>query len=138
MFLSIVRKDGVTEYKTVSMTPTVSGRLCLLLQTLFHISSCSKAFLSSTGILIDDSVTGKNTTVLPEGVTRLTWETEIKDILPAELDWSLVYTWAYEKVNVRDILSHVLEFRGTYSKTHTLQKAFILLSTLSDFSVGLE
>ena len=116
-----MRKDGVTEYKTVLMTPTVSGRLSLLLQTLFHISSCSKAFLSSTGILIDDSVTGKNTTVLPEGVTRLTWETEIKDILPAELDWSLVYTWAYEKVDVRDILSHVLEFRGTYSKTHTLQ-----------------
>ena len=77
-------------------------------QTLFHIASCSKAFLSSAfGILIDDFATGKNTTVLPEGVTHLTWETKIKDILPAELDWGLMDTWAYEMVNVRDILSHV-------------------------------
>ena len=37
--------------QTVSMIPIVSGRLYLLLQTLFHISSCSKAFLLGTGIL---------------------------------------------------------------------------------------
>ena len=82
-------------------------------QTLFHIASCSKAFLSSAfGILIDDFATGKNTTALPEGISRLTWETKIKDIVPAELNWSLMDTWAYEKVNIRDILSHVSGIPG--------------------------
>lgn len=77
-------------------------------QTLFHIASCSKAFLSSAfGILIDDFATGKNTTALPDEVPRLTWETKVKDIVPADLDWSLMDTWAYEKANIRDILSHV-------------------------------
>lgn len=57
------------------------------------------------GILIDDYASGKNTTALPPGVTDLDWNTKVQDLLPGE--WELQNTWASEKADLRDILSHV-------------------------------
>ncbi|KII86430.1 hypothetical protein PLICRDRAFT_44025 [Plicaturopsis crispa FD-325 SS-3] len=74
--------------------------------TLFHLCSVSKAFLStSMGILMDDFATRKNVTALPPGLAEFTWTTKVKDILPD--DWQLMDGWAHEKANIQDILSHV-------------------------------
>jgi CubicO group peptidase (beta-lactamase class C family) len=75
---------------------------------LFYLASCSKAFLATAfGILMDDFASGKNTTALPPGLTTFDWNTKVKDIMPDGSDWGLMDKWAYEKANIRDILSHV-------------------------------
>jgi CubicO group peptidase (beta-lactamase class C family) len=56
---------------------------------------------------MDDFATGKNTTALPPGMTTFDWNTKVKDIMPAGSGWDLMDKWAYEKANIRDILSHV-------------------------------
>lgn len=78
-------------------------------QTLFHIGSCGKAFLSaSLGILMEDFASGKNATPLPPGVTSFSWDTKIADLLRDDPSgWKLQDEWANAKANVRDILSHV-------------------------------
>lgn len=58
-------------------------------------------------MLIDDFASGKNTTALPPGLNELNWETKVKDIVTAEYNWRLMDEWTYEKVNIRDIFSHV-------------------------------
>ncbi|KAI0632695.1 beta-lactamase/transpeptidase-like protein [Trametes polyzona] len=74
--------------------------------TLFAIGSCSKAYLAtSVGLLIDDFAHGRNVTPLPDGVTRLDWNTKIADILPEE--WDLEDPWAARAANIRDVLGHV-------------------------------
>ena len=74
-------------------------------QTLFHMASVSKAFCSTAlGLLIDDFANGRNVTALPPGLTELTWHSRLRDLLP---EWVLMDTWASEKANLRDILSHV-------------------------------
>lgn len=73
---------------------------------MFTIASTSKAFLStSMAILIDDYANGRNSTPLPETMRQFDWETKIKDLLPN--DWKLMDSWAEEKANIKDILSHV-------------------------------
>jgi len=61
---------------------------------------------------MDDFKTGKNTTALPKGLTKFDFNTKVKDIMPAGSDWSLMDEWAYEKANIRDILSHVSGLPG--------------------------
>ncbi|KAI0318427.1 beta-lactamase/transpeptidase-like protein [Amylostereum chailletii] len=74
--------------------------------TMFTIASCSKAFMSTAmAILIDDYANGRNSTPLPEAVRQFDWETKIKALLPD--DWNLMDSWAEEKANIKDILSHV-------------------------------
>ncbi|TDL29088.1 beta-lactamase/transpeptidase-like protein [Rickenella mellea] len=102
--LVIVKPGGDVEYGAWG-NRTEDGEK-MIPDTLFNIASCSKAFLASTvGILIDDYASGKNTTPLPAGLSGLDWDTKIKDILPGE--WMLQDTWATEKANLLDILSHV-------------------------------
>ncbi|KAH8116769.1 beta-lactamase/transpeptidase-like protein [Phellopilus nigrolimitatus] len=57
------------------------------------------------GILIDDYAHGKNSTPLPNTLSALNWNSKIKDILPGE--WELQDSWASEKADIRDVLSHV-------------------------------
>ena len=57
------------------------------------------------GILIDDFASGKNVTSLPSGLSSLTWQTKVIDLLPD--DWQLSDNWATAKLNIRDILTHV-------------------------------
>jgi hypothetical protein len=57
------------------------------------------------GLLIDDFAHGRNITPLPAGLTELTWDTKVKDLLPD--DWKLEERWASEKASLRDVLSHV-------------------------------
>jgi hypothetical protein len=73
---------------------------------LFSLASCSKAFLPSAfGILIDDFAHGRNNTPLPQGVSKLSWFTKVRDLLPNE--WELTDNWASEKANIQDLLGHV-------------------------------
>ncbi|KAJ7485553.1 hypothetical protein FB451DRAFT_59680 [Mycena latifolia] len=54
-------------------------------ETIFHIGSCSKAFLSaSLGILMQDFADGKNQSSLPETVAEFNWNTKLHDLLPEE------------------------------------------------------
>jgi hypothetical protein len=57
------------------------------------------------GILIDDFAHGRNTTPLPNGMSKFDWDTKVKDLLGDE--WELMDKWANEKAAVKDILSHV-------------------------------
>ncbi|KAH9038943.1 beta-lactamase/transpeptidase-like protein [Lactarius pseudohatsudake] len=98
--LAIVRKNGHSEFGTWGKKSEDGSR------TLFNIASCSKAFLAaSLGILIDEFAQGRNTTPLPTGLSTLSWQTKLADILPG--DWELSDPWASEKANLIDILSHV-------------------------------
>jgi hypothetical protein len=54
---------------------------------------------------MDDFVHGRNTTPLPAGLSTLSWETKVVDILGS--DWQLMDPWASEKANLIDIFSHV-------------------------------
>ena len=56
---------------------------------------------------MEDFASGKNTTALSPGLTSFDFNTKVKDIMPAGSDWNLMDDWAYEKANIRDILSHV-------------------------------
>lgn len=66
---------------------------------------------TSFGILIDDFAHGRNVTPLPAAVTRLDYDTKVKDLLPEELGWGLHDiggdSWATEKARIKDILGHV-------------------------------
>lgn len=67
-------------------------------KTLFHIGSCTKAFLSaSLGILMDDFNNGRNSTSLPQPLSTFNWETKVKDLLPSE--WMLRDQFQHEKTN---------------------------------------
>lgn len=93
----------VSLHSDTARMPGTEINLCL--QTLFHIASCSKAFLSaSLGILMDDFAYGWNRTALPAGMSRFDWHTKIIDLLPD--DWQLMDQWASEEATVRDVLSH--------------------------------
>ncbi|KAJ7691779.1 beta-lactamase/transpeptidase-like protein [Mycena rosella] len=75
-------------------------------ETIFHIGSCSKAFLSaSLGILMQDFTDGKNTSALPDTVSEFNWDTKMRDILPDE--WMVEDEWTTEKADLKDLLSHV-------------------------------
>jgi hypothetical protein len=60
---------------------------------------------ASLGILIDDFAHGRNSTPLPAGLSTLTWQTKVANILPGA--WKLMDPWASEKANLIDILTHV-------------------------------
>ena len=82
-----------------------------MLQTLFGIASCSKAFLStSVGLLMDDYAHGRNVTPLPEGLKRFDWDTRVRDILPKELNWSLKPfdgdDSATRNAKIKDVVGH--------------------------------
>ncbi|OJT05567.1 hypothetical protein TRAPUB_3616 [Trametes pubescens] len=75
--------------------------------TLFNIGSCSKAVLAVTmGILMEDFKYGRNNTALPPGLTELSWNSRINDLLPAD-EWGLANEWATKEATIGDILSHV-------------------------------
>ncbi|KAI0632700.1 beta-lactamase/transpeptidase-like protein [Trametes polyzona] len=74
--------------------------------TLFAIASCSKAYLATcVGLLIDDFAHGRNVTPIPDGVTRLDWDTKISALLPQE--WLMDDPWTTRAANIRDVLGHV-------------------------------
>lgn len=56
------------------------------------------------GVLMDDFQRGRNRTSLPPGVNSFTWNTKVKGLLPDE--WELQDSWANEKADILDILSH--------------------------------
>ncbi|KAH8991103.1 beta-lactamase/transpeptidase-like protein [Lactarius hatsudake] len=102
--LAIVRKNGHSEFGTWGKKSEDGSRVTE--DTLFNIGSCSKAFVAaSLGILIEEFAQGRNTTPLPTGLSSLSWQTKLADILPG--DWELSDPWASEKANLIDILSHV-------------------------------
>ncbi|KAI0742270.1 beta-lactamase/transpeptidase-like protein [Daedaleopsis nitida] len=80
-----------------------------------------EAFLvSALGILMDDFANGRNATALPPTLTTLSWDTEVKALLPD--DWQLDQEWATEKANLRDILTHVsglTRHDASYSRSDT-------------------
>ncbi|KAH9001587.1 beta-lactamase/transpeptidase-like protein [Lactarius akahatsu] len=102
--LAIVRKNGHSEFGTWGKKSEDGSRVTE--DTLFNIGSCSKAFVAaSLGILIDEFAQGRNTTPLPTGLSTLSWQTKLADILSG--DWELSDPWASKKANLIDILSHV-------------------------------
>ncbi|KAH9038941.1 beta-lactamase/transpeptidase-like protein [Lactarius pseudohatsudake] len=102
--LAIVRKNGHSEFGTWGKKSEDGSRVTE--DTLFNIASCSKVFVAaSLGILIEEFAQGRNTTPLPTGLSTLSWQTKLADILPE--DWELSDPWASEKANLIDILSHV-------------------------------
>ncbi|KAH9180223.1 beta-lactamase/transpeptidase-like protein [Lactarius sanguifluus] len=102
--LAIVRKNGHSEFGTWGKKSEDGSRVTE--DTLFNIGSCSKAFVAaSLGILIEEFAQGRNTTPLPTGLSSLSWQTKLADILPG--DWELSDPWASKKANLIDILSHV-------------------------------
>ncbi len=79
---------------------------CFLLQALFALASCSKAFLvTSIGLLMDDYAHGRNVTPLPHVVDAFDWDTKMQELLPDE--WALQDEWATAKANLRDAFGHV-------------------------------
>ncbi|KAH8991093.1 beta-lactamase/transpeptidase-like protein, partial [Lactarius hatsudake] len=102
--LAVVRKNGHSEFGTWGKQSEDGSRVTE--DTLFNIGSCSKAFVAaSLGILIEEFAQGRNTTPLPTGLSTLSWQTKLADILPG--DWGLSDSWASKKANLIDILSHV-------------------------------
>ncbi|KII95457.1 hypothetical protein PLICRDRAFT_170107 [Plicaturopsis crispa FD-325 SS-3] len=84
-------------------------------ETLFHLASVSKAFLStSMGILMNDFATGNNATALPPGLAEFTWKTKLKDILPD--DWQLMDEWAnkYSRYPVACVWASKMYTLGSY------------------------
>ncbi|KAH9063776.1 beta-lactamase/transpeptidase-like protein [Lactarius deliciosus] len=117
--LAIVRKNGHSEFGTWGKKSEDGSRVTE--DTLFNIGSCSKAFVAaSLGILIEEFVQGRNTTPLPTGLSTLSWQTKLVDILPG--DWELSDPWASKKANLIDILSHVSgmpRHELTYKRNHS-------------------
>ncbi|KAH9063775.1 beta-lactamase/transpeptidase-like protein [Lactarius deliciosus] len=102
--LAVVRKNGHSEFGTWGKKSEDGSRVTE--DTLFNIASCSKAFVvASLGILIEEFAQGRNATPLPTGLSTLSWQTKLADILPG--DWELSDPWASKKANLIDILSHV-------------------------------
>ncbi|KAH9063767.1 beta-lactamase/transpeptidase-like protein [Lactarius deliciosus] len=102
--LAIVRKNGHSEFGTWGKKSEDGSRVTE--DTLFNIGSCSKAFVAaSLGILIEEFAQGRNSTPLPIGLSTLSWQTKLVDILPG--DWELSDPWASKKANLIDILTHV-------------------------------
>ncbi|KAH9063769.1 beta-lactamase/transpeptidase-like protein [Lactarius deliciosus] len=102
--LALVRKNGHSEFGTWGKKSEDGSRVTE--DTLFNIGSCSKAFVAaSLGILIEEFAQGRNTTPLPIGLSTLSWQTKLADILPG--DWELSDPWASKKANLIDILTHV-------------------------------
>ncbi|KAF8557186.1 beta-lactamase/transpeptidase-like protein [Imleria badia] len=100
---AVVPKHGETEFHTWGYRTEDGDEVTP--ETLFHMASVSKAFCATAlGLLIDDFANGNNVTVLPSGLTELTWHSRLTDLLP---DWQLMDAWASERANLRDILSHV-------------------------------
>ncbi|KAI9446776.1 beta-lactamase/transpeptidase-like protein [Lactarius indigo] len=116
--LAIVHKDGHSEFGTWGKMSEDGSRVTE--DTLFNIGSCSKAFVAaSLGILIEDFAQGRNTTPLPTGLSALSWQTKLADILPG--DWELSDPWASKKANLIDILSHVSGMPSTLNITRNLR-----------------
>ncbi|KAH9055950.1 beta-lactamase/transpeptidase-like protein [Lactarius vividus] len=117
--LAIVRKNGHSEFGTWGKKSEDGSRVTE--DTLFNIGSCSKAFVAaSLGILIEEFAQGRNTTPLPTGLSSLSWQTKLADILPGY--WELSDPWASEKANLIDILSHVSGMPRhdlTYKRNHS-------------------
>lgn len=89
-----------------STTTIASLSLMTFCKTLVYLASTSKAFLSSAmSILIEDFALGRNITSLPGNLKSLSWETKVQDLLPGK--WQLADASASERVNIRDILTHV-------------------------------
>ncbi|KAH9180216.1 beta-lactamase/transpeptidase-like protein [Lactarius sanguifluus] len=73
--------------------------------------------VTEDGILIEEFAQGRNTTPLPTGLSSLSWQTKLADILPG--DWELSDPWASEKANLIDILSHVSATDFAYKRNHS-------------------
>ncbi|TDL17828.1 beta-lactamase/transpeptidase-like protein [Rickenella mellea] len=121
--LAVVRPDGEVEFGSWGNRTETGDKVTP--DTLFNIGSCSKAFMSaSLGILMDDFASGRNTTPLPHELTEFGWQTELREILPA--DWKLEDTWASEKANIQDILTHLSGLPRhdlSYSRTDSAKDA---------------
>ncbi|KAJ7691623.1 beta-lactamase/transpeptidase-like protein [Mycena rosella] len=109
MSLGIVLPNGEVEFaawgnRTEAGDAVTSG-------TIFHLGSCSKAFLSaSLGILMQDFADGKNRSALPDTVAGFNWNTKMRDLLPGE--WMVEDEWTTEKADLKDLLSHVTGLPG--------------------------
>ncbi|EIW83776.1 beta-lactamase transpeptidase-like protein [Coniophora puteana RWD-64-598 SS2] len=105
----VVRKDGQVNYHPWGKRTEDDDEVAS--DTLFHMASVSKAFCASAlGVLIDDYTQSRNVTPLPVGLSSLSWETKVKDVLPADSvdkSYGLMDEWAHEKATLRDILGHV-------------------------------
>ncbi|KAH9051487.1 beta-lactamase/transpeptidase-like protein [Lactarius vividus] len=107
--LAIVRENGYSEYGTWGKRSEDGSR------TLFNIASCLKAFVAaSLGILIKEFAQGRNTTSLPTGLSTLSWQTKLADVIPG--NWELSDPWASKKANLIDILTHVSGLSRNYLK----------------------
>lgn len=86
--------------------------------TLFGIASCSKAFTSAAlGALMEDFAAGKNTTALPPSISKLSWKTKVKDIIPG---WELQDRFATDYATIQDLATHVTGMgRHDYSYSPT-------------------
>ncbi|KAJ7485608.1 beta-lactamase/transpeptidase-like protein [Mycena latifolia] len=100
--------------------------------TIFHIGSCSKAFLSaSLGILMQDFADGKNQSSLPDTVAEFSWSTKMRDLLPEE--WMVEDEWTTNKADLRDVLSHVTGLPGndlSYSPDDTTRDVVVRMRHL--------
>ncbi|KAF8147799.1 beta-lactamase/transpeptidase-like protein [Mycena galopus ATCC 62051] len=107
--LAIVLPNGEVEFaawgnRTEDGDPVDPG-------TVMNLGSCSKAFLSaSLGILMQDFAGGRNKSALPNGVSKFTWDTKMRDLLPDE--WMTEDQWITEKASLKDLLSHVTGLPG--------------------------
>ncbi|KAI0819792.1 hypothetical protein BC628DRAFT_1423439 [Trametes gibbosa] len=82
--------------------------------TLFHIGSCSKAFLAATmGVLMDDLRPGKNETRLPSGLAEFDWNTCLDDLLP-ESDHGLACEYEDSTLDIIMRLRHLKMTHGMY------------------------
>ena len=57
------------------------------------------------GIIINDFAHGRNTNSPPADLLTLSWKTKVADILPN--GWKPMDSWASEKANLIDILTHL-------------------------------
>lgn len=87
----------------------MGNNITFISKTMFDIGSCSKAFLATAmGILMEDYAQGKNVTPLPDGLGSFAWKTKVQDLFPGDdSEWKLKDDWASQKVNIRDMLTHV-------------------------------
>ena len=87
------------------------------------IAGCSKAFLTAAmGILLDDFACGRK--ALPEGLTRVDWDTPAAKLLP-DGEWQLHPEFGImsERITLRDMLSHRT---GLHRYNHILYYGYCL------------
>lgn len=85
------------------------------------------------GILMEDFKLGRNKTALPPGLTELTWDSRISDLLPAD-EWGLANEWATKEANIGDILSHVSGLPRSVRRPHSYHREVANLFSRHDFA----